>query len=150
MNRKVLVYTVITFICGNLWGWQPSSNMLLEEPITDFSLPLFSENGYKCSDLRGREVYYVDPENVRIIDMILRTFSGEADENLIMTVRSPEAIVSVVHESDKATGNGFVFLYGPGYKGLGREWMWEGKKHEIFVKHDVHVIFDSSTMNKLL
>lgn len=132
---KILAGSAALFICAvNL-----PAQMLPDAPVHNFKLPMFAESGYKSWDLQGRQGIYISAEQIDILDMKLRVFSGDKNLRIETSIESPTA--SVYLRRKQSTGNDVVIIKGPKYKILGRKWFWDGNTRTVKINEAVRVTF---------
>ena len=49
----------------------------LDEPITNFKLPLFNDDGYRTGYLRGEQAIILNEVEIRILGMELNQYTGD-------------------------------------------------------------------------
>ena len=113
--------------------------MVPDAPVHNFKLPMFADNGYKSWDLQGRQGIYVNAEQIDILGMKLRVFSGDSDLKLETYIESPKATVLVRRK--QGAGNSEVLIKGPNYTIIGRNWTWDGNTRTVKVREAVRVTF---------
>lgn len=118
------------------------AEMVPNAPVLNFKLPMFGDNGYKSWDLQGREGRYISPQQIDVIDMILRVFSGDEKVLVDVTIESPQATILI--DQKQAQGDSLIKIIGPNYLVRGKDWIWQGAAETITVKQEVRVTFDST------
>jgi hypothetical protein len=102
----------------------PAQATVLAPPARDWTLPLFTKEGYRQLTLRGDVVQAVTADRVEIKGMNVTVFSGLADGRVDSVVLSPAATflinekvahgdstVRVVRDDLEVTGEGWTYLY---------------------------------------
>ena len=115
------------------------ARLVPDAPILDFKLPMFGPNGYKVWELRGREGHYINEEQIDVLDMSLRLYSGEADLKIHTTIESPAATMLV--NRNRAEGQSEIKITGDQFQIRGENWRWHGDTHTVTVDKNVRVIF---------
>jgi len=115
------------------------AQMVPDAPVHNFKLPMFGDNGYKSWDLQGRQGIYINAEQIDILDMKLRVFSGDSAMRLETSIESPRATI-LVHNK-LGGGKSEVIIKGPNYIIIGRNWTWDGNTRTVKVRKSVRVTF---------
>ncbi len=76
--------------------------------------------------------------------MQLRTFSGEEALQIEAILKSPSAQIDL--PQNIAESEASIHIQGPGYTGEGIGWTWKGKTHTLFLKTNVRVVFQNTTL----
>lgn len=117
------------------------------DPVLDFSLPRFGENGYAQWILRGAKGIYDSDQQIRVEDLSLRIYSGDENSTLEMTIESPKATLLV--QENRAVSESPIEIVGLNFKVSGTGWTWDGSKKEIEVESDVVVEFSQEVAGML-
>ncbi len=123
------------------------AQMVPNDPVLDFRLPRFSEDGYAQWILRGGQGIYDSEEQIRVKEMSLSIYSGDERKALEMKIDSPEATLLV--KENRAISDSSIEIVGSNFKVSGVGWMWDGTKKEIEVKSDVAVEFSQEVAGML-
>jgi len=121
--------------------------MVPTDPVLDFRLPRFSDNGYAQWILRGGQGIYDSDAQVRVKEMSLRIYSGDERKVLEMTIDSPEATLLI--KENRAVSDSPIEIIGSNFKVFGTGWTWDGTRKEIEVKSDVTVEFSQEIVGML-
>jgi hypothetical protein len=118
--------------------------MQTQAPMIRFRLPLFDVNGQKTGRCRGEKAYYRGNNEVDIEAMHIEWYAADPPNEVEMTVRSPQARISLL--TSTAHGEGFLTVHNTGYTILGENWIWEGRNAEknfskVFIKKGADVTF---------
>lgn len=143
MLRSYLFHAIACFLSICTLPAQITPN----DPVLDFSLPRFGDNGYAQWILRGGKGIYDSDEQVRVEDLSLRVYSGDEDRILEMTIESPKATLLV--RENRAVSESPIEITGLNFKVSGVGWTWDGSKKEIEVKADVAVEFSQEITGML-
>ena len=109
------------------------------DPVINFRLPQFAENGYTKWILEGGKGIYDSAEQIRIEEMSLRVYSADERMALEMTMESPSATLLI--KENKAVSDEAIEIVGTNFKVSGVGWTWDGETKEIEVKFDAVVEF---------
>jgi len=116
-----------------------SAQMTPNAPIKNFKLPRLGDNGYTEWVLQGGRGIYDSPGQVRIEEMGLRIYTGDARMALEMSMDSPDAMVLIAE--NKAYSDSTIEIVGENFTISGVGWTWDGKTKEIEVLFDSVVKF---------
>ncbi len=116
-----------------------AQRMAPDAPVKNFKLPSFGSDGYRQWDLEGREGRYISEDEIAIVGLRLRTWSGDEELTQILEITSPNARIFPALNS--AAGSGLIHIVGPGYTVFGVGWVWNGETNAIAVEREVRVTF---------
>ncbi|HEX9782917.1 MAG TPA: hypothetical protein VGA56_09355 [Opitutaceae bacterium] len=66
-----------TFFLLGVGAVAASAQFVSKEPIINFRLPMFNEDGYKIWEVRGSEGRYLEENRIEITSLDLRILSGD-------------------------------------------------------------------------
>lgn len=115
------------------------AEMTPNAPVENFRLPMFNDEGYRSWDLRGAKGIYVDGTHVDVIDMKMRVFSGDENNEVLTEITSPTATVLLTE--NKAIGRNTILISNKDYSITGQNWTWEGSNDSFTIEGDVVVTF---------
>jgi hypothetical protein len=111
-------------------------------PARNWTLPLFTKEGFREMSLRGDEVRPVTNDRVDISGFGVTVFSGDAQANVTSVLTSPEATflinervasgphsVHVVRDDADVTGDGWTYYY---------------NERKVLIARNVHVVFHAA------
>lgn len=116
-----------------------AQRMAPDAPVKNFKLPSFGPDGYRQWDLEGREGRYVSEQEIEILGLRLRTWSGDQSLVQVLEITSPDA--RIFPSQNRAVGSGLIHIVGPGYTVFGVGWDWNGETNAIAVEREVRVTF---------
>lgn len=108
-------------------------------PIKNFRLPRFGDNGYTQWVLQGGQGIYDSEEQVRVVDMSMRVYSGDERMAHELSMDSPAATLRL--QENRAQSEAAIEIVGANFKITGVGWEWSGETKEIVVKHQSVVTF---------
>lgn len=113
-------------------------------PISGFLSPFFNEIGDKTWQCTGDHVKYISDSKIKIKKMCISFFCPQHLEQVDMTVRSDNAVISIPDQ--RATGKTLLTVTSPSYTIVGEDWFWEGKQSgkaysKIFIGKNASVMF---------
>ena len=133
--RELILAALLT-----VFGLPVFGQMTPQEPITNFRLPMFGDNGYRTWEMKGDEGRYISPEKIDVIQMRLDVFSGNADSKIENKIRSPLATLFI--NKNYAIGDSPIQILSENYRVDGERWFWDGKLRRIVVSRNARVIFN--------
>ncbi len=140
--RRGLVSALLLFGAWAL-GQSPIS-----EPITNFKLPLFNDQGYRTGYLRGEQGIYVNASEIRIVGMELNQYTGDERDAVIGTMESPEALFRFdKSRKSTASGPGAIKLQNDSFVLTGEDWIWQERINQIVINRNVKIVIKDSIGN---
>lgn len=136
---------LLTFLVALLGNVSLANESKPEAEVKSFTFRKFSDQGLRLWDLSGQEAVFVSDNVIRIIEMQLAITSTK--ERGDTTLRSPNARIYV--EDNAATGDGFLFVQGDGYRAEGKDWEWRGADRKIEIREGAKVTFDEAVRSIL-
>lgn len=119
-----------------------SAQFVSKEPIINFRLPMFNEDGYKTWEVRGSEGRYLEENRIEITSLDLRILSGDEAGTLQTEITSPLAIV---HPKDRTVaGPGPIRADGQGFELYGEDWLYEHDTKTVTVRRSVVLTLDGN------
>ncbi len=116
--------------------------LVMNAPVKNWALPLFTEEGNRQMTLRGTQAQAITAEHIDIVDMNITVFSRDSAERVDTIILSPSA--SYFPHENRATGPGRVRLidYRYALEVQGDQWVYtydrDGKK--ISLARNVQVV----------
>jgi hypothetical protein len=124
-----------------------SAQFTSKEPIINFRLPMFNDDGYKAWEVLGEEGRYLEENRIEITALDLRLLSGDESGALETEITSPLAIV---HPQDRTvTGPGAIRAKGTGFALFGENWIYEHDTKTVTVRESVVLTLDGAVGNIL-
>jgi hypothetical protein len=111
-------------------------------PAKDWTLPLFTKEGYRQMTIRGEEVHPVNADRVDIIGMNVTVFSGGADPKVDSVLLSPEATFMI--NEKVAHGDKSVRLVRDDVEVTGEQWSYVYSEKKVLISKHAHVVFHSA------
>ena len=119
-----------------------AEKMVPNAPIIDFKLPLFAENGYKAWEIQGAEGRYLNTNEITVLILTIKTYSGDESVSLESVISSPDAVIDT--QTKQANGQSYINVYGQGFRVRGKDWTWDGLNKIITIREKTQVDFDQS------
>lgn len=115
------------------------AQLVPQEPVKNFQLPMFGENGYRTWELSGDEGRYISADKIEVSQMKMKVFSGDASSTIENRIESPLAMLFV--SKNIAIGQGPIRITATTYRIDGQRWFWDGKTRSVVVSQKASVIF---------
>jgi hypothetical protein len=120
----------------------PAQDSTIAPPARNWTLPLFTKEGYRQMTLRGDEVRPITSDRVDITGMNVTVFSGTADAKVDSVLLSPEATFMI---SEKiARGDKSVRLIRDDVEVSGVGWTYDYNQKKVLISRHAHVVFHSA------
>jgi hypothetical protein len=120
----------------------PSQDATIAPPARNWTLPLFTKEGFRQMTLRGDEVHPVTADRVDIAGMNVTVFTGNADAKVDAVLLSPEATFLV--NEKVAKGDKFVRLIRDDVEVSGNGWTYLYNEKKVLIFSHAHVVFHSA------
>ncbi|MBL9214369.1 MAG: hypothetical protein JNG83_02720 [Opitutaceae bacterium] len=127
-----------------------STQVSLDRPIINFSLPTFTPEGYRSWLVRGSEARFVSKDQIDIKELTLSIFTGLADGQIETLILSPNA--SVRPAEAVITGRDTIRVIRTGHDAFevtGADWRYEHKEKRVSIARDVRVTFQAELQDFL-
>ncbi len=108
-------------------------------PAKDWTLPLFTKEGFRQMTLRGDWVKPVSADQVDITGMQVTVFTGTADAKVDSVLLSPEATFML--NEKVARGDRAVRVIRDDVDVTGIGWMYLYNEKKVLIYHHAHVVF---------
>jgi hypothetical protein len=119
-----------------------AQDILAAPPAKDWTLPLFTKEGYRQMTIRGEEVHPISADRVDIIGMNVTVFSGGADPKVDSVLLSPEATFMI--NEKVASGDKSVRLVRDDVEVTGEKWSYVYSEKKVLISKHAHVVFHSA------
>jgi hypothetical protein len=120
----------------------PAQDATIAPPARNWTLPLFTKEGYRQMTLRGDEVRPVTADRVDITGMNVTVFSGNAEAKVDSVLLSPEATFLINEKI--ARGDKFVRLIRDDVEVSGYGWTYNYNEKKVLISRHAHVVFHSA------
>jgi hypothetical protein len=116
-------------------------------PAKNWTLPLFTKEGYRQMTLKGSEVRPVSSDQVDIGGLDVTVFSGGPDAKVDTVILSPEA--SFMINEKIARGDQSVRMIRDDVDVTGVGWTYYYNEKKVLISHSAHVVFHSGLPDML-
>jgi hypothetical protein len=116
-------------------------------PARNWTLPLFTVEGYRQMTLRGDEVHPVSSDRIDILGMNVTVFSGKADAKIDSVLLSPEASFQL--NEKVASGQRTVRLIRDDIEVTGESWSYSYNEKKVLIYKHAHVVFHAALPDML-
>jgi hypothetical protein len=120
----------------------PAQESTIAPPARNWTLPLFTKEGYRQMTLRGDEVRPVTSDRVDITGMNVTVFSGTPEAKVDSVILSPEATFLIGEK--QARGDKFVRLIRDDIEVSGEGWSYNYNEKKVLIFHHAHVVFHTA------
>jgi len=116
-------------------------------PATNWTLPLFTKEGFRQMTLKGNEVRPVTANQVDITGMNFTVYSGTAEAKVDSVLLSPRATFMI--NERVAKGDQTVRLVRDDLEVLGEDWTYLYNEKKVLIGRNAHVVFHAALPNIL-
>ncbi len=110
-------------------------------PVKDYTVSFFSEEGYPHVRVQGASADLRDPAHVKLGDMILTVFTGQADREIETVLIAPTAIVEP--EPEVVSGPDTVRLERSDLNLTGEDWSYEHRERRVHIRRNARIVFNA-------
>lgn len=111
-------------------------------PAKNWTLPLFTKEGFRQMTLRGDEVRPVTSDRVDISGMVVTVYSGDAQARVVSVLSSPEATFMINERI--ARGDRSVRLVRDDVEVNGAGWTYYYNEKKVLIARNSHVVFHAA------
>ncbi len=120
----------------------PAQEVAVAPPARNWTLPLFTKEGYRQMTLRGDEVRPITADRIDVSGMTVTVFSGDAAAKVVSVLVSPDATFLV---SEKlARGDKSVRIVRDDIDVKGDGWSYSYNEKKVLIYRHAHVVFHSA------
>lgn len=141
----ILAASVVALFACTVGGL--AQDIAVAPPARNWTLPLFTKEGYRQMTLRGDEVRPINSNQVDIIGMNFTVFSGRPDAKVDSVLLSPEA--SFFINEKIARGHEQVRLVRDDLEVTGRDWTYYYNEKKVLINRNAHVVFHAALPDML-
>jgi hypothetical protein len=123
------------------------TSFTINAPVVDFRVPTFTQEGFRSWLLCGAQGIYVNSSELKVIDLNLTVFSGDASNKVDKVFLSPSA-VALINE-DIVRGPGALRLITDDFEATGEDWVYDHRQKKVSIRRNVRVVFHAP-MNDIL
>jgi hypothetical protein len=119
-----------------------AQDIAVAPPASNWTLPLFTREGYHQMTLRGDLVHPMDSDRVDIVGMNFTVFSGGTDAKVDSVILSPNAKFMINERI--ASGAGTVRLIRDDIDVTGENWSYSYNEKKVLIMRKAHVVFHAA------
>ena len=119
-----------------------AEDSMLAPPAHDWTLPMFTKEGYRQMTIRGDEVHPVSSDRVDITGMNVTVFSGKPDAKVDSVLVSPKA--TFLLNEKIAKGAGAVHLVRDDVEVSGEGWTYIYNEKKVLISQHAHIVFHTA------
>ncbi|MCF3648354.1 hypothetical protein [Synoicihabitans lomoniglobus] len=117
------------------------------KPVKNYAVSFFSDEGYPRVRVQGGSADLSDTAHIRLGEMALTLYSGDADRTIDTVLIAPIAILTP--ETEVVTGPATVRLERRDVTVQGEDWSYEHQERRIHIRRKAHVVFKTGLANIL-
>jgi hypothetical protein len=133
-----------------LLAWAPrgsADEIAVAPPARNWTLPLFTKEGFRQVTLRGDEVRPVSSDRIDVSGMNVTVFSGDAEARVDSVLISPEATFLLNEKT--VQGDKAVRLVRDDVDVRGEGWSYNYNEKKVLIYRHTHVVFHSALPDML-
>jgi hypothetical protein len=133
-----------------LLAWAPrgsADEIAVAPPARNWTLPLFTKEGFRQVTLRGDEVRPVSSDRIDVSGMNVTVFSGDAEARVASVLISPEATFLLNEKT--VQGDKTVRLVRDDVDVRGEGWSYNYNEKKVLIYRRTHVVFHSALPDML-
>lgn len=116
-------------------------------PAYNWSLPVFSSEGYRTMIARGSQAQVTSPGQFDVLNLNLTMFSGDTVARVENVILSPAA--TFLPDAKIARGDQSVRFIGQGVEATGVHWVYHHAEKRISLNGTVRVVFNAELKDLL-
>jgi hypothetical protein len=124
-----------------------AEDSMLAPPARNWTLPMFTKEGYRQMTIRGDEVHPVSADRVDITGMNVTVFSGKPDAKVDSVILSPKA--TFLLNEKIARGAGPVRLVRDDVEVSGEGWTYIYGEKKVLISQHAHIVFHTALPDML-
>jgi hypothetical protein len=137
--QKKLLAAVALLAC--LTG-APAQDTPVAPPAKNWTLPLFTKEGFRQMTLRGDEVRPVTADRIDISGVTVTVYSGDALAKVDSVLSSPEATFMINEKI--ASGDKSVRLVRDDVEVTGEKWTYFYNERKVLIARNARVVFHAA------
>lgn len=124
-----------------------AQDLQVAPPAKNWTLPLFTKEGYRQMILKGDVVHPVNQDRVDIVGVNFTVFSGGPDARVDSVLLSPQATFMI--NERVAQGSQTVRLVRDDIEVKGEDWTYYYNEKKVLIGRNAHVVFHAALPNIL-
>jgi hypothetical protein len=124
-----------------------AQEIVVAPPAKNWTLPLFTKEGFRQMTLRGDEVQPISNNQVDIIGMNFTVFSGGPEAKVDSVLLSPKATFLIAEKI--ARGSDSVRLIRDDIDVKGYDWTYFYNEKKVLINRNAHVVFHAALPDML-
>ncbi|HXQ80680.1 MAG TPA: hypothetical protein VN775_05175 [Opitutaceae bacterium] len=141
MNRREKPLLAAVALLASILG-TAAQDVAVAPPARNWTLPLFTKEGFPEMTLRGDEVRPVSSDRIDISGMTVTVFSGDALARVDSVLSSPEATFMINEKI--ARGDKSVRLVRDDVEVTGENWTYFYKEKKVLIARNARVVFHAA------
>ena len=111
-------------------------------PARNYTLSLFSDQGYHSMHVRGSSADLSDPARIALSELTLTLFTGDSSRTVETVILSPQAILEP--EKELVAGPGTVRVIRDDLELTGENWQYEHGAKKILIQRNARIVFQTA------
>ena len=120
----------------------PAQDISVAPPAKNWTLPIFTKEGYRQMTLRGDEVRPITNDQVDIVGMNFTVFAGGPGAKVDSVLLSPKATFMLNEKI--AHGSESVRLVRDDVEVTGIDWIYYYNEKKVLINRNAHVVFHAA------
>lgn len=116
-------------------------------PVKDYSISFFSDAGYHKMRVEGGSADLKNRNEIRLENMVLTLFSGQADRTVESVLMAPVALLQP--ETELVNGPEAVRLIRDDLELFGEDWSYDHRGRKIHLRRNAKIIFNANLADYL-
>jgi len=141
VNRREKPLLAAVALLASILG-TAAQDVAVAPPARNWTLPLFTKEGFPEMTLRGDEVRPVSSDRIDISGMTVTVFSGDALARVDSVLSSPEATFMINEKI--ARGDKSVRLVRDDVEVTGENWTYFYKEKKVLIARNARVVFHAA------
>jgi hypothetical protein len=141
VNRREKAFWAVIALLAPLPG-AAAQDIAVAPPARNWTLPLFTKEGFSQMTLRGDEVRPVNSDRIDISGMTVTVYSGDARAKVDSVLSSPEATFLI--NEKVARGDRSVRLVRDDVEVTGEQWTYSYNEKKVLIARNARVVFHAA------
>jgi hypothetical protein len=111
-------------------------------PARNYTLSLFSDQGYHRMHVRGTSADLSNPTRIALSELTLTLFTGDSSRTVETVILSPQAVLEP--EKELVAGDGIVRLIRDDLELTGESWQYDHGAEKILIQRNARIVFQAA------
>jgi hypothetical protein len=136
VGAALLACTLLPFAVG-----QVRPRITAPTPARNYTLSLFSDQGYHRMHVRGTSADLTNPARIALSELTLTLFTGDSSRTVETVILSPQAVLEP--EKELVAGDGVVRLIRDDLELTGENWQYDHGAEKILIQRNARIVFQT-------